>query len=326
MWKNSLKEKNTGNKGDTTMLKADMETAILKKFKQIRSVSASYGWTYETEFHTAVFTIYVKDRRLNGSNVIYIRSREEIKNPYTEANLKTIIEEFPALYKENKEKYKEWLKTSQGKEFLKIEKRTEEKNKVINFVKDSRILIDEHRAYHSGDTLYYTVLDLVKGKKELSKYHATGDFLAVVQIERVRTYSKAYTRQFGPGKRYDKYLVGSNEIGTKFVHPVPDKIGTVKSAINWIWDDNEIVARQGDVAITPSKTIKNKVGEKTTIRIIDSHMFSGEVIQNGSTYVRNGMLFHEKQQHPEIFVEDQWMKILVGKRFHKVASRGGTAD
>jgi hypothetical protein len=152
----------------------------------------------------------------------------------------------------------------------------------------------------------------------MKKYFASGEFIALVTINRSRTYSKQYTRNFGTGDRSDKYIIGTNETGSRFAHQVPDSVKTLSDAIKWIWQDQEIIARHGDIAITASKTIKNKTGEQAVdSQIIDSHVFTGEMAKNGSIYVRNGVIKHQKNQHPDVVVGSDWCKVIIAKRYRK---------
>lgn len=289
------------------MKRDEMEKILKEKFSEIFQISGQYGTQIVVE---------IQESRPHGFDTLVYDS--ETESLYTNKNLGKIIATFKERFEARTKEYQEWLESSQAKEEA-------FNHKVKKFAEDTAIAGDHHGVYQSGDDISIYVMDAVTGE-DMEKYHASGEFMALVRIDRSRPYSNAYRSQYGPGRRSDKYLIGQNETGTKFAHQVYDKVKTVEEAVNWIWQDQPVTARQGDIGITPSRTIKHKLGNLVKdYRIMDSHMFTGEIFSNNSIFVRNGVLHHEKDQHPDIFVPaDKWYKIVFARR----ATKGmvGTRD
>jgi hypothetical protein len=201
--------------------------------------------------------------------------------------------------------------------------------------KDSRILRardlaikaglehDEHGGYERGDYHTLHIIDIADRKSQLDRYFATGTLLILVKDVRNRVYSKSYMMNHGPSYREDTYLVGTNDNGIPFAHHVKDDIVTIAEAVDWIWQSNKILARQGDVAVAECKQFVSSGELVEDYVITDSHKFTGELKRNGSIYIRNGILYHEKDQHPVIFVGEEWVKVVIGRRSTKAPS---TAD
>lgn len=113
------------------------------------------------------------------------------------------------------------------------------------------ILADEHGVgYASGD--YHTVSgrDFIPAhESSAAPYHDMGGAgLGLVAVERTRVYAKA--SKWRPSTVTTYFLVGRNEIGTYFSHPVTP-CETVQDALSWIWNGKEmqILQRQGDIAL-----------------------------------------------------------------------------
>jgi hypothetical protein len=306
--------------------KSDFLEKLQKKSKLVTDVRGSDGWKYYSKeegkkiekVHRASLIIQLQMDKYSIRN-ISMDSENDILAAYTKENMEMVIRELPTRIKEEKQAHKEYLKTKEGKAHI-LNKKVQE------FAQSTAVDQDHHGIYQSGDDVYISVIEAVNTKKDLKKYHASGELLALVKVSRERTYSKQYTRQFGKGRRSDKYLIGQNETGTRFAHPVSDSCETLEQAINWIWDNNKIIARHGDIAITESKTVKNLTGQIVNeYQIMDSHVFTGELHKNGSTYVRNGTLIHKKGQHPDVHIGNDWMKIIRAKRYRK-ANAIGTRD
>lgn len=167
---------------------------------------------------------------------------------------------------------------------------------------------------NSSDTHSISVLDALWQSKDLAKYLAVGPVLALVENKRFREYAKS--SDFKYSTRSDYYLVGYNENGNAFRHQVSRHCETVNDAIKWIFGTDELIARQGDIAVVASK-LKNKEGEERQINIgggHSRHIFIGEVYVNGSTHVRSGFLVHTGNQHPTIYLDgSQWVRLVAGK-------------
>lgn len=182
-----------------------------------------------------------------------------------------------------------------------------------------RTTVDEHGfvgiAREGNVTL--SCLDLVIGLREVKKHHGTGKWLGVVSAIRTIVYAKS--SKFRESSHTYNWLCGENETGTTFAHAIPAKISTVPAAISWIWNGNEITARQGDVAIAPAKaTIKTWIFD--AVRVIDSHYVCGLIAKRGnSLYVKQGTIHHAKDQHADIVVSSPSV-ILIGRRSANVTS------
>jgi hypothetical protein len=171
---------------------------------------------------------------------------------------------------------------------------------------------DEHGGYLSrGDESKLYVEDFVFRAADLRRYHASGPYLGLVTQARTRFYNRRYS----PSTLTQKYLIGINENGTPFCHAVSANCENLHDAIAWIWETqvHRVIARHGDVAVLKSN-LRNATGERGELIVIDSHVFSGEYRQNGALYVRNGVLRHTKDQHPDIHIEDEWRRLKVARR------------
>jgi hypothetical protein len=173
---------------------------------------------------------------------------------------------------------------------------------------------DEHGGYGRGDNFDLQVIEYVWRKPDLRKYHASGRFIGFVKQERTRVYAKS--SDWRPSSRIDKFVVGENENGVPFVHQVPSKVESLDEAMRWIWQGSDMEARQGDVAVTAGR-LKHVEGEDADIAIHDSHRFIGEVHINGAVHVRNGFLYHTREQHPTLYVGSEWKRIVIGRRSAK---------
>lgn len=209
-------------------------------------------------------------------------------------------------------------KAAQGR---RQKKTTNMRGKALALALEAGLHHDEHGGYTRGDHHTLSVTDSIYRKADMRATHASGKLLALVTDTRKRVYSKKYTRRFGPGMREDAFLVGKNENGVSFMHGVSKSCTTVADAVAWIWSGHEIVSRHGDVALTPAK-LKLPGCQVTGAIISGAHVFSGEMHKNGATYVRNGTLHHEKNQHPDVIVGAEWMRVLIAKR----ATAGGSHD
>lgn len=113
---------------------------------------------------------------------------------------------------------------------------------------------DEHgRSSSRGD--HYSMVGLdYSPPAAAARYHATpGTALGLVRVDRARVYARSY--HHAPSTASQIYLVGTNEAGTGFAHPVAATCTSIRAAVAWIWDghDSEIVARQGDIALIVAK-------------------------------------------------------------------------
>ena len=278
----------------------------------------------------AAWIHYATSNNKNGSTFVICHRenytiKTEIPRPtkeiYTEKNLNALN----SFLKREKNLFREWKSVHLKNE--KERKKTPEYKKAMSLKKIRDIAIsaglvhDEHGGYGRGDHHSLKVIDAVTKKRELKKFFASGEFLAIVADGRTRIYSNAYMCNHGPSCREDLYLVGKNENGVPFVHGVSKNCFTVKKAVDWIWNNTKITNRQGDIALCPCNLKKEGKFVEDTL-ILDNHHFSGEIVKNRSTYIRNGTLLHTKKQHPSIEVGSDWKRVVFAKR----ALIGGSHD
>jgi hypothetical protein len=164
--------------------------------------------------------------------------------------------------------------------------------------------------------------------------------LAVVQVRQCI---------FRPGRfnkvRKDYYLVGTNENGNAFAHPVETVArsktamatasGGVALALSRIWDcpvdDLHAIRRNGDVAFVPLGRLPAdavEVGENG-LTFADSHVVTAEHIYrtpDGTHYVKGrAWLRHEKGQHKAVQCSGVY-RVQVGVRAKTWGFTAPTAD
>lgn len=109
---------------------------------------------------------------------------------------------------------------------------------------------DEH-GYRRGDYLSTRGLDYVPPHLSATAPFCDlgGAGLGLIEIVRTRIYPSS--SQWRPSSVSTSYMVGRNEAGTYFSHPVPAGCKTVLEAVQWIWSGmaSRILQRQGDVAL-----------------------------------------------------------------------------
>ena len=108
---------------------------------------------------------------------------------------------------------------------------------------------DEHGS-RSGDYLTTRGIDYISPRESApAPYCDAGDAgLGLIEIERTRVYAG---HKWRPSSVATRYLVGRNEAGTYFSHPISPNCRTVLDAVQWIWNGQaeRIIQRQGDVAL-----------------------------------------------------------------------------
>jgi len=148
----------------------------------------------------------------------------------------------------------------------------------------------------------------------------SGRLLVVVQI-RQAVSGRRWTRI-----RKNYFLVGTNEDGTTFAHPVSANVihaairagrDVVKATQDWIFGcDYAQLLRQGDLALIP---LRRAAGERTPLRSMvleDSHALEASEIRFGAggvVYAKDPRLTHLPGAHPTV-VADGWHKIVSGRR------------
>lgn len=150
----------------------------------------------------------------------------------------------------------------------------------------------------------------------------SGAFLCIVQVRR---YEKVHKNWY-PSIRKNYFLVGTNEDGTVFAHPLPSSViryainhgrDAILAAQNWMFGttDYSQIVRQGDVALLPCKRPPQE-GEvasyERAANIEKSHLLvADEIRRNGNVYAKNPRLTHPT--HP--YVEARgWFKVVVSHR------------
>lgn len=184
---------------------------------------------------------------------------------------------------------------------------------------------DEHGNYYDrGDHTAVSVVSSIHDRRDLRKAFAAGDRLLLVAQRRRRVYAKSST--WYPSDRTDKFLVGRNESGSAFAHAVPANIGTVTEAVSWIWAGADVLERHGDVAIVATtRAIATAIPVPAQGLAVDtarSHMvLGGEYRRNGALYIRDAVLHHTRNQHPDVVTPPgQWVRVVVGRRSTRAAS------
>ncbi len=148
----------------------------------------------------------------------------------------------------------------------------------------------------------------------------TGALLVVVQV-----------RQVVSGRRWNRvrknyFLIGRNEDGTAFVHPVSAHVvhhairagrDVVKATQDWIFGcDYAQLLRQGDLALIP---LRRACGERTplqTLLLEDSHALEASEIrfgEDGAVYAKDPRLVHTPGTHPTVAATG-WHKVVSGRR------------
>lgn len=154
---------------------------------------------------------------------------------------------------------------------------------------------DEH-GYRRGDYRTTTGIDYIPPHLSAAPpYCDSGNAgLGLIEIERTRIYARS--SKWYPSKTSTRFLVGRNETGTHFAHPVPGACETVYEAVQWIWSNqaNRIVQRQGDIALVWSAGPKMPARLPVGHRIVDHHVIH--------------------VTHPPLPLPGKGQRIIVGRR------------
>jgi hypothetical protein len=148
----------------------------------------------------------------------------------------------------------------------------------------------------------------------------TGALLVVVQV-RQAVRGRRWTRV-----RKNYYLIGTNEDGTAFAHPVSAMCvhhavragqDVIRAVQGWIFGcDYAQLLRQGDLALIP---LRRACGERTPLRSLvleDSHELQASEIRFGAggvVYAKDPRLTHLPGAHPTV-AADGWHKVITGRR------------
>lgn len=160
--------------------------------------------------------------------------------------------------------------------------------------------------YNRGDHFRVKPLDFIPAHDSGSApfLDTGGEGLALVLVARTRVYARS--SRWSPSVAVATFLVGRNEAGTYFAHPVSGACTSVEEALAWMWDgkEMEIVARQGDIALVRG----GRSGY--TPELPDGHRVVGELIIHDS--------------HPPLPQPGKGERIIVAKRANPFSS--GTRD
>lgn len=163
---------------------------------------------------------------------------------------------------------------------------------------------DEHASYHSGDYMTTRGLDFIGHWESTPAPYCDmgGEGLGLVEVSRTRVYAKS--SNWRPSSVATRFLVGKNEAGTYFSHPVSPNCSTVENALQWIWGGKAhlIIQRQGDIAL-----IGGNGGPKMPAQLPWGHKVNGDIITHAT--------------HPDLPVPSKpGERIIVGKRAAERAS------
>lgn len=226
------------------------------------------------------------------------------KTPWTKENYNKIKRNIKSMVNLWKKEAKQWKKDNPKKvRAIKL------KNKIFNAIHEQEI----DREW-GNDSISVFIKESIYKKRDMKKYFATGDFLALISRSRTREYAKSC--MWKSSSRVDYFIIGQNENGNSFIHQVPNTVNSLKEAYEWIWKGNKIIYRQGDIGLCESNLKKAK-GEENDIDVLghSRHRFIGEVRVNGSIHVKNGFLYHTGEQHPTIYLDSsKWYRVVEARR------------
>lgn len=131
-----------------------------------------------------------------------------------------------------------------------------------------------------------------------------GRGLGLISVLRRRHYSRS--SGYFPSTACDVYLVGRNEAGTYFAHPVHG-VASVRSAVQWIWRGraDQIIQRQGDIALIRGSGPK----------LPNSGLPAGHEIDEEAGVIRHAT-------HPDLPMPGKGERIIVGRRASERAAWG----
>lgn len=162
---------------------------------------------------------------------------------------------------------------------------------------------DEHGSWR-GDHISVSGVDFVgPWESAAAPYHDTGaEGLGLVFVTRTRVYAKS--SNWRPSSVSTTFLVGKNEAGTYFSHPVSPNCNTIIDALQWIWNGKayQIIQRQGDIAL-----VGGNGGPKMPSNLPWGHKINGTIITHDT---------HPELRMPAVKGE----RIIVGRRAAERAS------
>jgi len=186
-----------------------------------------------------------------------------------------------------------------------VRRRAWEQGHALALAKKAGYTSDEHGTYLRGDHFSVGPLDFVPPwEAQVAPYcDLGGEGLALISVTRTRVYPKS--SQWRPSSVATKFLIGRNEAGTYFAHPVSPRCNTVEAALDWIWGGkaSDIIQRQGDVAL---------IGSNGGPRMPAS-LPHGHVVDEAAGVIRHAT-------HPDLPLPGKGQRIIVGRRAAERAS------
>lgn len=146
--------------------------------------------------------------------------------------------------------------------------------------------------------------------------------LAIIQIRRFYRKKKGYFASI----RKNYFLLGRNEDGTVFAHPVESavihsairrKVDPILAVQRWIFGfDYSRLLRQGDIALIPcSRRPSAPLLDRQSAVVNKTHLLEAEVLmENGELFAKKPHLRHIPGTHPEVQGDNKWYKVSVGQR------------
>lgn len=151
-------------------------------------------------------------------------------------------------------------------------------------------------------------------------YHS-GRLLIVIQV---RQFERLRKNGWG-NVRKNYFLIGTNEDGTTFAHPVEAQVvrtairlerDVIKACQDWIFGgDYARMIRHGDLALVPlARRPAAEVVATDRMVLEDSHeLIAAEFRQNGHLYAKDPILTHLPGTHPSVSGSG-WFRVVVGNR------------
>lgn len=144
-----------------------------------------------------------------------------------------------------------------------------------------------------------------------------GQLLIVIQVR------KAFVGTRWTNVRKNYFLIGENEDGTVFAHPVSANVvhsainreqDVVRSVQNWIFGgEYDAMLRQGDIALlkmweTPRAA---KVADTSRMLLASHWLTAREMRENSNLYVKDPIITHPT--HPTVNGRG-WYRVIIGQR------------
>lgn len=179
----------------------------------------------------------------------------------------------------------------------------------IELAKLAEVYHDEH-GFHAkrGNYLTTKAIDFVEAPRSMSPpfWDFGGKGLGLVEVTRKRVYAKSAFKRVGYASTL--FLVGRNETGTYFAHPVGKGCRSVSEACDWIWSGKNVLVRQGDIALVKGVRSNLCKGMPPGVpKLPVGHRVSGDYIVHNT--------------HPAIPLPQSGQRIIVARRAVVYASQ-----